>query len=46
LPQLIGFVAELVVAQQLHLRLDPVDRLDAALVLLELARLAHAQRAI
>jgi hypothetical protein len=44
--QLVGLLADVGVLEQLHLRLDAVDRRDPALVLLELARLAQAQRAI
>ena len=46
LPELVGLLADVGVLEQLHLRLDAVDRRDPALVLLELARLAQAQRAI
>src|SRR5213075_881765 len=46
LPELVGLGADLPVLEQLHLRLDAIDRGDPPLVLLELARLAQAQRAI
>ena len=46
LAQLVGLLAQLVVLEQLHLGLDGVDALDALLVVLELARLAHAQGAV
>ena len=45
LAQVVGLLAQLGVLEQLHLRLDPVDRLGALLVALELAPLADAQRA-
>jgi hypothetical protein len=46
LAQLVGLLAELVVLEQLHLRLERVDPGDAPLILLELARFAHSQGAI
>ena len=46
LAKLVGLAPELGVLEQLHLGLDPVDRLDPALVLLELLRLAHPQGAV
>ena len=46
LAQGIGVLADLGVLEQLHLGLEAVDRLDPALVVLELARLAHAKRAV
>ena len=42
LAQRVGLFAQLVVLEQLHLRLDRVDPGHAPLVLLELAGLAHA----
>ena len=45
LAQIVGLLAQLGIVEQLHLRLDPVDRLGALLVPLELAPLADAQRA-
>ena len=44
--QRVGLGTQLGVVEQLHLRLDLVDRVDPALVLLELARLAHPKCAI
>ena len=46
LPELVRLLADLLVAEQLHLGLDAIDRRDPPLVLLELARLAEPQRAI
>ena len=46
LAQLVGLLAQLVVLEQLHLGLERVDARDALLVVLELARLAHAQGAV
>src|SRR4051794_30411636 len=46
LAKLIGLATELGVVEQLHLGLDPVDRLDSPLILLELLRLAHPQGAV
>jgi hypothetical protein len=46
LAQGIGLLADLMVLEQLHLRLDPVDRGDPLLVLPELPRLPHAERAV
>ena len=46
LPEPVRLGADLVVGEQLHLGLDPIDRGHAPLVILELARLAEAQRAI
>ena len=45
LAQLVGLLAQLLIVEQLHLRLDRVDRLGALLVTLEFAPLADAQRA-
>src|SRR5262249_40537071 len=45
LAELVGLRAQLVVPEQLHLWLDLVDLLTAPLIGLELASLAHAQRA-
>src|SRR5262245_9511444 len=44
--KLLGLRLQLCVLEQLHLGLDPVDRLDAPLMLLELLRLAHPQGAV
>ena len=46
LPERVRLGADLAVGEQLHLGLDAIDCRDAPLVLLELARLAEAQRAI
>ena len=46
LPELVRLLADLLVAEQLHLGLDAIDRRDPPLVLLELPRLAEAQRTI
>ena len=46
LAQLVRMRADLGVVEQLHLRLEPVDRSDPALVFLELAPLAKAEGAI
>jgi hypothetical protein len=43
LAQRVGLLAELLVVEQLHLRLDPIDRVDPALVLLELLALPHPE---
>ena len=45
LAQRVGLGAQLLVAEQLHLRLDRVDLLGALLVGLEFAALSHTQRA-
>src|SRR4029077_7776730 len=46
LAELVGGLPDLRVLEQLHLRLDAVDLLDAPLVVLELAALAEAERAV
>src|SRR4051794_24142543 len=42
----VGLGLELVILEELHLGLDPIDRLDPSLIFLELLRLAHPQGAV